>query len=181
MKTIKGKISKRNTWIISAVIGLVIIGIGSYEIYINIGSYEVKQLVSENPKEAVQQAAKIEGIRYSTGLTGSSAEDDVLNVMNKMCHQKIEASEKWGAIPMIPDTINAVYTIVEASKFTDKEELLQILTKWKNNDFSSVDSDHNTVWQLEGGTVGKATGIATPKEEAEFILLNFGSKLTSGK
>lgn len=170
-------LNKRNKWIISAAVGLIIIGIVSYNLYQNVVSYETKHMVAENPEKAVKQAAKIDEIKFKTGLTESSTEDEVLSVMNKMCHQKIEADDKWGAIPMNPDTINAVYKIVEASEFPHREDLLEILMKWKNSDFSSVDDDHNFILDLQGGTVGVATGIAAPEEEAEYVLLNFGSKL----
>ena len=38
-----------------------------------------------------------------------------------------------------------------------------------SSDFSQVDQDHNTVWRLQGGTIGEATGILTPKEEQAYI------------
>jgi hypothetical protein len=41
------------------------------------------------------------------------------------------------------------------------------LHSWKENNFSSAVSDYNRIWKLQGGTVGKATGLLTPEEEAE--------------
>ncbi|WP_268872885.1 DUF6241 domain-containing protein [Neobacillus fumarioli] len=48
-----------------------------------------------------------------------------------------------------------------------------ILERWAAGDFSQIDKDHNTIWDLQGGTIGKATGMATPKEEMAFIEKNF--------
>lgn len=90
-----------------------------------------------------------------------------------MTHQKVKAKEKWGAIPMIPDTINQVYNIVENSEFEQKDELLAILRKWKKGTFSEIDDDHNFFWTYQGGTVGEAYGIMSKSEEETFILNNF--------
>ena len=67
-----------------------------------------------------QQTAKIGGVQYDIGIDDNSSQDAVIEVMHKMTHQKVKAKEKWGAIPMIPDTINQVYDIVENSKFEQK-------------------------------------------------------------
>ncbi|WP_146116194.1 DUF6241 domain-containing protein [Paenibacillus sp. AR247] len=38
-----------------------------------------------------------------------------------------------------------------------------------DGDFSTVDDDHNFLWMIENGSIGKAKGILTQKEEKEFI------------
>jgi predicted Ser/Thr protein kinase len=94
-----------------------------------------------------------------------------------MCHQKIAANEKYGALPMNYSTINEVYNAVKKSDFPSKKELLNILTKWKKGDFSTVDHDHDYVLVIQEGTIGYSSGKLSPEAEAQFILVNFGSKL----
>lgn len=122
--------------------------------------------VKENTKE-------IEGISYKITLTDQSSIDAVISTMHKMTHQKVLADEKWGAIPMTDDTIKQVDTIIANSHFDIKDDLLHILEKWKNGDFSTIDEDHNYFWKYAGGTIGEAYGILSPEEEATFIQNNF--------
>jgi len=124
-----------------------------------------------------QQTAKIGGVQYDIGIDDSSSQDAVIEVMHKMTHQKVKAKEKWGAIPMIPDTINQVYDIVEKSKFEQKDDLLAILAKWKKGNFSEVNEDHNYFWTYQGGTIGKSYGIMSKSEEETFILNNFNEDI----
>ena len=132
-----------------------------------------KEKEKEKKKADKQQTAKIGGVQYDIGIDGSSSQEAVIEVMHKMTHQKVKAKEKWGAIPMIPDTINQVYTIVENSEFAQKADLLAILGNWKKGIFSEIDDDHNYFWTYQGGTVGKAYGIMSQSEEETFIRNNF--------
>jgi hypothetical protein len=95
--------------------------------------------------------------------------------MHNMTHKKVKAEEKWGAVPMIPDTINKVYDIVVNSQFEQKNDLLAILAKWKDGHFRQIDIDHNYFWNYKDGTIGKAYGVMSKSEEDTFILNNFGA------
>jgi hypothetical protein len=140
----------------------------------------VQATVSKENKEVdKQQTAKIGGVQYDIGIDDSSSQDAVIEVMHKMTHQKVKAKEKWGAIPMIDDTINQVYNIVENSEFEQKDDLLAILHKWKKGIFSEIDDDHNYFWTYQGGTIGKAYGIMSKSEEGTFILNNFKEDILS--
>lgn len=138
----------------------------------------VQEHVNKEKKEVdkQKQTAKIGGVQYDIGIDDSSSQDAVIEVMHKMTHQKVKAKEKWGAIPMIPDTINQVYNIVEKSEFDQKDDLLAILDKWKKGIFSEIDDDHNYFWTYQGGTIGKAFGIMSKSEEETFIKNNFEEK-----
>lgn len=127
--------------------------------------------------EDSEQTDKIGGIQYDIGIDNSSSEYKVIEVMHKMTHQKVKADEKWGAIPMMPDTINRVYEIVNNSDFDRKDQLLAILEKWKAGNFKEVDDDHNYFWQYQDGTVGEAHGILSKAAEETFILNNFGEDI----
>jgi len=135
---------------------------------------------AKSKNEAEEQTGKIGGVTYDTALTDSSTEDEVVQVMHQMTHQKVKAKEKWGAVPMLEDTINQVYSLVAKSDFEHKTELLAIVDKWKNGDFEGIDEDHNYFWKLQGGTVGKAYGILSEQEEEEFIKNNYKEEVVNG-
>jgi hypothetical protein len=142
---------------------------------------EIERLQEENARRAEEKAAEesakqtgfIGGIQYDTMLTPESDEEQVMEVMHKMTHQKVRAERKHGAIPMVEDTINQVYNIVSNSEFDNKVKMLEIADKWKNGWFDTIDYDHNFFWKHQEGEVGKAYGVMTSAEEKEFIKNNF--------
>ena len=176
---------------IGITIGIIVLGSwGTYALLNNANEYEKEQANANelpNPvetakpdkpeegtkEEIAEQTAFIGGIKYDTGLTTDSYEGEVIEVMHKMTHQKVRSAEKWGAIPMSENTINQVIDVLSQGQFNNKDELLEIMNKWKNGNFTQIDLDHNYFWNLQGGTVGKAYGTLNPEEEAEFIKNNF--------
>ena len=116
---------------------------------------------------------KISGIETELDINHSSGQSEVMAIMHQMTHQKIQATEKWRATPMIQENIVAVHDIIEANDYEQKDMLLQIVKKWKSGDFSSVDKDHNAIWRLQGGTIGEAYGIMSEEEERWFVINNF--------
>ncbi|SEI89523.1 hypothetical protein SAMN04488127_0730 [Bhargavaea ginsengi] len=107
------------------------------------------------------------------GLNGNSAEAQILEVMHQMTHQKIAANQKWGAVPMTTRNIEQLESIVSNSdKIRTPEvqkELLAIIAKWERGDFNEADNDHNYIWDLQDGTLGKARGLLSKEEELKFI------------
>ncbi|HSP48483.1 MAG TPA: DUF6241 domain-containing protein [Clostridiaceae bacterium] len=87
----------------------------------------------------------------------------ILETIHKMANEVVIADKKWGRIEMSEENINTVTVQVLASYMVEekKTELLRILGLWKKGDFRSAHHDHNYVWELLGGTVGKATGVDT--------------------
>jgi CBS domain-containing protein len=134
---------------------------------------EAKREEEKAAEEVSQQTGFIGGIQYDTMLTPGSTEEQVMEVMHKMTHQKVRAERKIGAIPMVEDTIIQVYNIVSNSDFGNKEKMLEIAGKWKNGWFDTIDYDHNFFWKHQEGEVGKAYGVMTSVEEQEFIKNNF--------
>ncbi|RFB18506.1 hypothetical protein DZB84_06265 [Bacillus sp. HNG] len=126
--------------------------------------------------EFKEQTKKIGGVTYDLKLSQTPDESEIIEVMHHMTHQKVKADKKWGAKPMIPETINEIYEVVSKSDFARKEDLLAILERWKNGDFSQADDDHNYFWDYQNGTVGAAYGIMSEAEEKRFILNNFGEE-----
>lgn len=97
-------------------------------------------------------------------------EADIQEYIHGMSHQKVQAEKKWGFYGLIPERVEWLLKGVEKASGLNHDELYEsILTKWKKGDFSAVDKDHNDIWELQGGTVGKATGIMSEEEEKAYI------------
>lgn len=108
-------------------------------------------------------------IEKDKGYSIEMGYETLLEIMNQMSHQKVIASAKWGAIEMSEKNIDTLLYIIEENVYINEDVLKGILDKWKAGDFSEIVEDHNTVWELQGGTIGKATGTMTPEEEQAFI------------
>lgn len=162
------------------------VGFGAYKIFENASAFEEKAnpAKAEKPEdknspyatkeeEVREQTGTIRGIEYTLKIPENAEEKDIVSIMHKMTHQKVRSQNKWGAIPMIPETVQTVLDTIHASSFDHKVKLQDIAEKWKNEDFSSIDKDHNYFWTLQGGTVGEAYGIMNKEEEEAFIQNNF--------
>lgn len=104
---------------------------------------------------------------------GLMDEQQLITFMHKMTHQKIEASDKWGAERMDQVTIEEVLKKIGESNYPNKWTLREIAERWEDGDFSMVDKDHNQFWEMQSGNIGKAKGILSPAEEQKFIDNNF--------
>jgi hypothetical protein len=104
-------------------------------------------------------------------------EEGVIGLMHHMTHQKVKASDKWKSIQMTPTRVRLVREIIEqkGKEWKNRDELLKIAKKWEAGDFSKIDEDHNFFWNLEDGSIGKATGILSPIEEEKFVSDTFDS------
>jgi len=120
-----------------------------------------------------EQTVKVKGAKLDLTSNEHSNESAVIKDMHDMTHQKVQAEFKEGAIEMTPAHVNTVYRIVNKSTFTHREELLAILSKWKQKEFNEIVEDHNFLWKIQGGKIGKATDRLTTREEKEFIENNF--------
>ena len=105
-------------------------------------------------------------------------EDEIMDAIHKMSHQKVVSSKKWGAIPLTPGRVNQLLKVVQKNEknYDHSSVYKEILERWSQGDFSSVDEDHNEIWNLQGGTVGKAVGILSVEEEKKYIEENFNVK-----
>ena len=59
--------------------------------------------------------------------------------------------------------------MVKEGNYEHEEVYVEILTKWQKGNFSSADLDHNRVWTLLNGNVGKAYGVMSEEEEKEYL------------
>ncbi|GEN53487.1 MULTISPECIES: DUF6241 domain-containing protein [Halobacillus] len=89
-----------------------------------------------------------------------------------MAHQKVKADEKWTFFEIHPLRISWLLEHLETNDLTHKHVYKQILMKWADEDFSNAVADHNTIWEMQRGTIGKAKRLLTPEEEDEYIKEN---------
>ncbi|RLQ86662.1 DUF6241 domain-containing protein [Planomicrobium sp. Y74] len=102
-------------------------------------------------------------------------EERVQIYLHQMTHQKIVADKKRGAVEMSEENITNMLKIVKENYdyYEHSEFYEQTLLAWQNDDFSNAVSVHNTIWSWHNGTVGRATGLMTAEQEAEYVEENF--------
>jgi hypothetical protein len=108
-------------------------------------------------------------------VTIVNGEDSIVAIMHHMTHQKVDAEDKWTNVKMTPERVTMVRQIIETrgQEWKHKSELLAMATKWETGNFSEIDKDHNFLWGLEGGNIGKAKGILSAADEQAFIAKTF--------
>lgn len=106
-------------------------------------------------------------------------EHDVQSAIHGMSHQKVHAEDKWGFLPMTQERIERLIVVVEANKksYNKPETYLKILNRWSKSDFSQADFDHNLIWDLQDGTVGRAYGTLSIEEERDYIKKHFNIEI----
>ena len=110
---------------------------------------------------------KHEGVLY---------EKNIQNYIHWMSHQKVVADKKWTHYHLTEERVNWLLEKVKEGDFVHKSLYIDILERWKEGDFSRADKDHNSIWTIQKGTVGEATGVFTVKQE-EAYLRKFRRKL----
>jgi hypothetical protein len=118
----------------------------------------------------------IDQAKIALGLDKSSSEEDIVEILHDMTHQKVRSEEKWGFVQMTEVNFLAVKEVLQKNPaFNQNIDFLAILTDWLNNDFSNIVAEHNEIWEMKNGTVGKAYGILSPSEEQALIKEQFGA------
>jgi predicted negative regulator of RcsB-dependent stress response len=105
------------------------------------------------------------------------SEKDLLEILHNMTHQKVRSEEKWGFVQINEVNLLAVKEVLQENPaFNQNIDMLAIVTDWLNNDFGNVVAEHNSIWKMKNGSVGKAYGILSPSEEAALVREQFGVK-----
>ncbi|MEN2467053.1 DUF6241 domain-containing protein [Ornithinibacillus sp. FSL M8-0202] len=94
---------------------------------------------------------------------------DYQEYIHGMSHQKVKAEQKWGFYQITPERIQWLLEGLDQTELKHEEIYRTILEKWAKGDFTTADVDHNTIWELQGGNIGRATGVLTPEEEEAYI------------
>ncbi|WP_019414165.1 DUF6241 domain-containing protein [Paenisporosarcina sp. TG20] len=99
---------------------------------------------------------------------------EIRAAIHSMTHQKVvsQDDEKWGKkIPLTQDRVKRLLDILAVGEYENEKTYFEILKRWEVKDFSKIARDHNSLWYMDGGTIGYATGIMSPEDEAEYISL----------
>lgn len=94
-------------------------------------------------------------------------DEDYINYIHKMSHQKVSADVKWGFYKITDDRINWLFEGLNKTKQTlsHKELYRNILIRWDEGDYSNVVNDHNELWKIQGGSIGKAKEKLNAEQE----------------
>jgi hypothetical protein len=179
------QVNRKRQWVrylIWSMAFLLVVGVGTFGFYKHYSAKEsevegsivtssgkkIDETIEESMKSDNPEKVDVSKIDYDYWK-----EYRVIATMHEMTHQKVVADEKWGATQITEERVNMLYNIVKHSTYKEKLTLLKILSKWKAGDFHTVDSDHNTLWKIQDGTIGEATGILSEEEEQNFIEKTF--------
>jgi hypothetical protein len=93
-------------------------------------------------------------------------EIEIQDTIHQMSHTKVYADEKWGSIEPTQGRIARLLEVVQENRdvYENSGLYLSILERWQENDFSNAVEDHNEIWNLQDGTIGKATRLLTEEE-----------------
>jgi Family of unknown function (DUF6241) len=134
----------------------------------------------EGQEEGAARAAEVKSNKPTvTGnVDGNPFEGDVKTPISEklmrqyihaMSHQKVRAGEKWSFFEITDERIAFLLQQLDEKNYKNDEEYRDILTRWQKRDFSQAVGDHNTVWRLMGGNIGKAKGLLSAKQEKEYL------------
>ncbi|SFG25677.1 DUF6241 domain-containing protein [Sporolactobacillus nakayamae] len=157
--------------ILGCLIIFAIIGGAGYLFYQKQQHNELRQQTAEKMIEKINQADPSDKKNPfgEDKKINDLTDDDMQLFIHEMAHQKVKADQKWGYIRITQNRVDWLYRALDQNKFTYEKTYQAILKRWKKGDFSKVDQDHNAVWKLQGGTIGKATGLLSPAEEKRYI------------
>ena len=171
---------KKVIWILGIITFILIIGAGWYIVsnLLEIAERENEEIkrVGFKTEDSVEEKQTGSGEArvnlnpfQDTKEIGDLTDSYYQDYIHKMAHQKVIADTKWGFHEITDERINWLMEGLSVLNLEHADVYRDILIRWAEGNFSSVDSDHNTIWKLKGGTIGKATGILSPEEEKRYI------------
>ncbi|QHA37901.1 hypothetical protein D5E69_20390 [Rossellomorea marisflavi] len=161
--------------ILGAVLLVTVVGV-----YITLESLEPERKSAHESKEGSASAAgvkpnkhtftgKVDGNPFEGDVKTPISEELMRQYIHAMSHQKVRAGEKWSFFEITDERIAFLLQQLDEKNYKNDEEYREILTQWQKGDFSQVVGDHNTVWSLMGGNIGKAKGLLPAKQEKEYL------------
>jgi hypothetical protein len=159
---------------------LLLTGLG---VYIMVGSLDdsTKGAGSSETASETSEGAETASVKEGAGDEAASSnpfeenvktplsENLVQQYIHAMSHQKVQAEEKWSFYKITDERIDFLLSQLEVNKYKHEDLYKEILESWKAGDFSDADGQHNAVWELQGGTIGEATGVMSEKAEEAFL------------
>lgn len=137
-------------------------------IVVGVGIFGVTTDYSKNKDNLIKQSKIVTSIKTgeAVNVTSTLAIIDIIRDMHKMANSLIEADAIWGKAEMNRRNVDEMHVALYSQNDSDEKKILmEIIQKWDRADFSSVDADHNRIWDLLNGKVGRATGANTKEVE----------------
>ncbi|MFJ5763607.1 DUF6241 domain-containing protein [Neobacillus sp. NPDC093182] len=135
----------------------------------------IRNLKAKEEVRLAELEVNINQAKVALGIDQAPSEEDVLEILHNMTHQKVRSEEKWGFVHINEVNLLAVKEVLQENPaFNQNINMLSIVTEWLNNDFSDIVAEHNSIWKMKNGSVGKAYGILSPSEEAALVKEQFG-------
>jgi Family of unknown function (DUF6241) len=147
-------------------------------VYMTLGTLEPDRKTAQedrngDPTAAVKpnkvSAAEVDGNPFEEDVKAPISEKLMRQYIHAMSHQKVRAGEKWSFFEITDERIAFLLQQLDEKNYKNDEEYRDILTRWQKRDFSQAVGDHNTVWRLMGGNIGKAKGLLSAKQEKEYL------------
>ncbi|MBN8193783.1 hypothetical protein JI667_16655 [Bacillus sp. NTK074B] len=132
------------------------------------GSGEQKAVASVNGDGDQKPEAK-KGNPFGERVKTPLSEGLIQQYLHAMSHQKVQAKEKWSYFKITDERIDFLLSQLEINQYENEATYKEILTSWKEGDFSDAVSDHNKIWRMQDGTVGKASGLLSPEAEEAYM------------
>ncbi|WGG45425.1 DUF6241 domain-containing protein [Rossellomorea sp. DA94] len=133
------------------------------------GTVERTTGVEMNDDEEDGQKVSEGGNPFGEEVKTPLSEKLMQQYIHAMSHQKVAAKEKWSFFQITDERIEYLLNQLEINQYQHESTYEDILKSWKEGDFSDAVSDHNTIWRIQDGTVGKATSLLSPKEEEAYL------------
>ena len=100
-----------------------------------------------------------ESSKTPVASSGNVDEQDIVKEIHLMSNSLIQAGDNqvWGTEEVNKANIKKVLSMLDQVPVnTRTKKLREIVVRWQQGDFSQIVDDHNYVWDLLGGTVGRA-------------------------
>lgn len=162
--------------ILFSFIGLLVLGGAGYwfvqDFFASDGG-EISKVAEEiDQREVSAETTDTAQTKKSVDKADADMEEERVQIyLHQMTHQKIIADKKRGAVEMSEENIGNMLKIVKENYdyYEHSEFYEKTLMAWQDGDFSNSVSVHNTIWNWHNGTVGRATGLMSAEQEAEYV------------
>ena len=117
-----------------------------------IKGWDIKDIISKD-KTPIGMEKHTGSVRMYTNL-------EVADYMHQLANSLIiaEDDEIWGVKPMTKNNIEKAFKMATNAPSSEHNKImLKIISNWQKCDFSNIVEDHNVVWKMLGGTIGKAS------------------------
>lgn len=92
-------------------------------------------------------------------------------IIHAMSHQKVKSEVKWSVHLITKQRLERLLEIAKMNKdeYERGQLYIDILSRWVEGDFSQAVEEHNEIWTILQGNVGKAYRLLTPVEQKEYL------------